>query len=154
MRILAIDPGSTQSAYVVYGVGGKRIINASILDNKELTKRLKGGIYSDCHTLVGEMIASFGMAVGDSVFQTAFWLGVFVGAWDGPYALVKRHEVKMHLCHSMRAKDGNIRQALIDRFGPLPTKKAPNGNYPKRIAKDEWSALAVAVTWADAEEGE
>ena len=34
-------------------------------------------------------------------------------------------EEKMNLCGSMKAKDSNIRQALIDRFGEVGTKKNP-----------------------------
>ncbi|MBV8782506.1 MAG: hypothetical protein JO353_14005, partial [Phycisphaerae bacterium] len=51
-----------------------------------------------------------------------------------------------------RAKDGNIRQALIDRFGPtkeraIGKKKSPGPLYG--MSGDCWSALAVAVTYAD-----
>jgi hypothetical protein len=47
----------------------------------------------------------------------------------------------------MRAKDSNIRQALIDRFGEPGTKKVPGLLYG--IKKDEWSALALGVFWHD-----
>ena len=53
----------------------------------------------------------------------------------------------MNLCYDSRAKDGNIRQALIDRFGPVGTKKAPGWFYG--VSKDVWAAVAVGVTWAD-----
>jgi hypothetical protein len=60
--------------------------------------------------------------------------------------------VKMHLCGNTRAKDGNIRQALLDRFGPgkaiaCGTKKQPGPLYG--VSKDVWQALALAVTWSD-----
>jgi len=58
-------------------------------------------------------------------------------------------DVKMHLCNSSRAKDSNIRQALIDRFEPdLPPKCRPKGIL-KGISKDCWQALALAVYWWD-----
>ena len=38
---------------------------------------------------------------------------------------VKRSAVKLHQCGSNRAKDANVRQALIDKMGPPGTKKAP-----------------------------
>ena len=68
---------------------------------------------------------------------------------------VYRSEVKMKLCHSMRAKDGNIRQAIIDRYpatggGAIPqigTKNQPGPLYG--ISKDLWSALAVAITYEE-----
>ena len=62
----------------------------------------------------------------------------------------------MALCKNNRAKDKNIRQALIDRFGPgkaaIGTKKAPGPLYG--LKSHLWSALAVAVVAADALEGE
>jgi hypothetical protein len=46
-----------------------------------------------------------------------------------------------------RAKDQNIRQALIDRLGPPGTKKNPGPTYG--VTSHMWSALAVAVTAHD-----
>ena len=46
----------------------------------------------------------------------------------------------------MRAKDSNIRQALIDIYGKPGTKKEPNEFYNDskvKMAKDIWSALAI-----------
>ena len=68
---------------------------------------------------------------------------------------VYRKDVKMHLCGSMRAKDTNIRQAIIDRYpasggGKCPqigTKKEPGPLYG--VSKDIWSALAVAITYSE-----
>ncbi|HET6477318.1 MAG TPA: hypothetical protein VFH93_14740 [Thermoleophilia bacterium] len=45
-------------------------------------------------------------------------------------------------------KDANIRQALLDRFGgpaAVGRKAAPGPLYG--IARDVWSALAIAVTY-------
>lgn len=68
------------------------------------------------------MIASYGMPVGKEVFDTCVWIGRFIEAFDLEYEYVYRKDEKMNLCHSMKAKDSNIRQALIDRFGPVGTK--------------------------------
>jgi hypothetical protein len=93
-----------------------------------------------------EKIACMGMAVGEDVFETVFWSGRFCQAsWS--FDRVTRAEAKMHLCGSMRAKDANIRQALIDKLGPQGTKKNPGPTYG--ISKHLWSALAVAVTYAE-----
>jgi len=61
--------------------------------------------------------------------------------------------VKLHLTQTRRAKDANIRQALIDRYGPgkalaVGLKATPGPLYG--LTGDCWSALAVAVTAADA----
>jgi hypothetical protein len=90
---------------------------------------------------------NMGMGVGDSVFQTCEWIGVFfwVHKVNGyPQMRIFRHEVKMHLCGSMKAKDSNIRQSLINRFGSPGTKKCKGITYG--ISGDQWSALGVAVT--------
>ena len=57
----------------------------------------------------------------------------------------------MHFCNSVQAKDGNIRQALIDRFGgkegAIGKKKTPGPLYG--VHAHEWPALAVAVMASD-----
>lgn len=113
-QILAIDPGPVQSAWCLYGAGGLR---AGVLLNGELrASLLDGGFGGD--RLAVEMIQSYGMSVGAEVFDTCVWIGRFVEAWGGrDYELVPRLRVKSHLCRDSRAKDANIRQALIDRFG-------------------------------------
>lgn len=71
------------------------------------------------------MIASYGMPVGKEVFETCVWIGKFAEASGMKENYIYRKEEKMNLCHSMKAKDSNIRQALIDRFGVVGTKKNP-----------------------------
>ena len=74
------------------------------------------------------MVASYGMAVGQTVFETCVWIGRFIQQVDyigKKYNYIYRKDEKMNICHSMKAKDSNIRQALIDRFGEVGTKKNP-----------------------------
>jgi hypothetical protein len=95
-----------------------------------------------------EQIASYGMPVGFEIFETAVWSGRFMQACEhSKIVRIPRKEVCLHLCGSPRAKDGNIRQALIDRLGAPGTKKHPGPTYG--VCKDEWSAVAVAVTASD-----
>jgi len=96
-----------------------------------------------------EMIASYGMAVGREVFETCVWIGRFIEAWHSPddVRLIYRKDVKMYLCGTPRAKDANIRQALIDLLGPQGTKKQPGPTYG--VKSHAWAALAVAVTAAN-----
>jgi hypothetical protein len=145
-RIIGVDPGPEQSAMVILD---RRITDAWLQPNELIMERLRGLRLTEPSTpLVIEKIASYGMAVGAEVFETVFWSGRFAEAF-GIHRVyrITRPEVKLHLCHSMRAKDANIRQALIDRFGKPGTKKAPGILYG--IANDLWSALAVAITWQD-----
>ena len=138
---VGIDPGPRESSYVVWD--GQRVIESGDLPTQELAEYLDSA--SDCDTVACEWIESFGMAVGREVFETVFAIGAF--SQHAALRLVPRRDVKMHLCASPRAKDGNIRQALIDRLGAVGTKKAPGPLFG--IAGHRWSALAVAVTAHD-----
>lgn len=148
-RILAIDPGTTESGWVVYD---GRVCNSGVWPNEQLLAELPRP--PNGQLLAIEMIASYGMAVGKEVFETCVWIGRFKQAWFAPddVKFVYRAEVKRLLCGGgvvnwTKAKDANIRQALIDMIGPQGTKKAPGPTYGVR--SHAWAALAVAVT-ADA----
>ena len=151
--ILAIDPGPALSAYVLYDEDAGAVRSFAKLSNCELLDRLRGMAES---VMAIEMIASYGMPVGREVFETCVWIGRFIQYWgsrEGHAELVYRAQVKRHLCNSTRAKDGNVRQAVIDAFGgkvtALGNKKQPGPLYG--VSGDVWSALAVAITYADKE---
>lgn len=149
MVIVAVDPGPEQSAILSFD--GESVTDALILPNAELVGELAR---SDAGYLAVEMIASYGMPVGADVFETCVWIGRFLEAWghDGSASRVYRKEVKLHLCGSLRAKDSNIRQALIDRFGPGKERAVGNKACPGPlygIKSHLWAALAVAVTRYD-----
>lgn len=151
MNLLAIDPGNIRSSFVVFEGEREVPLARDTCENRVLVDRLLErdfGRFDVDHVAI-EMIASYGMPVGKTVFETCLWIGRFVQAWrrDDRLSLVYRHDVKMQICRSMRAKDANIRQALIDRFGAPGTKKAPGALYG--IHGDEWAALAVAVAWVE-----
>lgn len=157
--ILAIDPGNEKSAYVVMDKD-LRPLEFEKVKNKELLERIPQLMdrYEDL-SLAIEMVASYGMPVGASVFETCVWIGRF---WQACIALsrkalVYRIDEKLTLCRDSRAKDANIRQALIDRFAPNTpnggkgTKKDPGWFYG--FSADVWQAYAVGVTYADMAEG-
>jgi hypothetical protein len=145
MNILAIDPGPVQSALVLLR-HDRKILEARIEDNEKIAKLLMNGdfLYGSPHLAI-EMIASYGMPVGAEVFETCTWIGRFEEAYDdeGLTARYFRKDIKLHLCGFTRAKDSNVRQALIDLLGPAGVKKNPGPTYG--IKKDMWAALAVAV---------
>lgn len=145
--ILAIDPGNTQSAWVKMRKSDRKPIEFGIYDNLDLLAAMQVDYFGKCDTVI-EMVASYGMPVGETVFETVFWIGRFYeAAPQYSRSRMKRMDIKMHLCHNSRAKDSNIRQALIDRFGEVGTKKAPGWFYG--FKKDVWAAYAVGVTYAD-----
>src|SRR3546814_17637889 len=86
------------------------------------------------------------MPMGEDSIETVIWTGRFVQAWRDPASvrMVKRREVKSHLCGSARAKDPNVRQALIDQVGAPGLKASPGPTYG--VTSHAWAALAVAVT--------
>lgn len=142
--ILALDPGTTETALVVLHEG--RIALHDKQPNDWVLGFLWGYRSLPRPTLAVEMIASYGMPVGKEVFETCVWIGRFVQAWQpGEFAYVYRRDVKLHLCGSPKAKDPNVRQALLDLYGPQGTKKAPGPTYG--LKADEWAALAVAETY-------
>lgn len=149
MKILAIDPGNTESAYVVIDENMKPIDFGKV-KNHEILDVIDGVEIIGVQSVVIEMIASYGMPVGAEVFETCLWIGRFwERACQKGYEINKiyRKDVKINLCGSMKAKDANIRQALIDRFGPVGTKRNPGWFYGFKA--DIWSAYAVGITYLD-----
>lgn len=125
MKILAIDPGNIESAYCIIDSITYKVIEKGKLQNERIALGMR---FAEYDLLVIEMIASYGMPVGESVFETCLWIGRFIQiAHDRNIETEKiyRKEEKINLCGSMKAKDSNIRQALIDRFGNVGTKKKP-----------------------------
>ena len=148
--LLALDPGNTESAWLLDDAASGRPTSWAKEPNPFVLTRLDT-ITAD--ELVIEMVASYGMAVGAEIFDTCVWIGRFIERWHGPYRLIYRPDIKLHLTQTRRAKDANIRQALIDRYGPgkavaIGLKATPGPLYG--LTGDCWSALAVAVTAADA----
>jgi hypothetical protein len=149
MLMLAVDPGTTQSGWCLLDHG--RVRDCGVSANHDVAQMIDAGGFD---SLAIEMIASYGMAVGREVFETCVWIGRFIECFRDPDAvrLVYRRDVKLHLCGSPKAKDPNIRQALLDMFprtggGKTPqigTKSQPGPLYG--VSSHAWAALAVAVT--------
>lgn len=138
--LLAIDPGPVDSGYVVL-TAVNRIDRHGIAPNQYLLDILRGW----GHLIAIEWVSSFGMPVGAEVFDTCLWVGRYIQAAHSNAAvqLITRVDVKVAVCGNTRAKDPNIRQALIDLHGPPGRKAAPGPTYG--IHAHEWAALAVAT---------
>ena len=154
-RILAIDPGNAESGWVIIDQDTRRPLEFGKTTNDELLDQLWNSLHDDYDRVVVEMVASYGMAVGAEVFETCVWIGRFQEAARGRHEVefVKRQPVKLHHCHTTKAKDSIIRQALVDRFAHgqpnhgKGTKAQPGWFYG--FHADIWQAYALAVYAAD-----
>jgi len=161
MYIIAIDPGPERSGYVVFD--GTRVLACGWATTDSIRdviwKWYDGQTY-----VVFEGVESYGMAVGVETFETVFVTGRLYEYAVRTYAVnipdaheesyvsrIYRKAIKLHLCGSARAKDANIRVALLDRFGGAKaakgTKAEPGPLYG--VSGHCWAALALAVTWWD-----
>jgi hypothetical protein len=160
--ILGIDPGNRESAIVMCQPHDLTPCFAAKVENERIKDTLASILEGprELYTVGIECVASYGMAVGRDVFETAEWGGrirEIIARFVSPMTIyrVYRREVKLHVCGSPKAKDANIRAALIDRYpatggGTIPqvgTSKQPGPLLG--FSKDKWAALGVAVTVAE-----
>lgn len=181
MNLLAIDPGSEQSAFVLFD--GERIYAYGIVPNDVVVRdmsRTDWGVMPQ-HLAI-ETLHVRGMPTAQAEMETQLWAGRFIQAAGLPFTKIRRIDEKICLCGSARAKDGNIRAALIDRWGgasAIATEKkcakckgkgwsgrgrvscelcGGSGKGTQAgplagISADCWSALAVAVTYFEVHHG-
>lgn len=163
--VLAIDPGNRESGICLIDSETYRPLWHGKVENESFLWELK---FNPEHPvrrylaerslhLAIEMVASYGMPVGREVFETCVWIGRFHEFFRDSYGavsnLVYRRDEKLAICHSPKANDSTIRQALVDRFAPglknygKGTKKEPGWFYG--FAADQWQAYAVGVTFLD-----
>ena len=156
MRILAIDPGNTESGYALIDSITCRPIDIGKISSTELRNRIISGDFNSADIVSIEMVASYGMPVGATVFETCVWIGRYLECSLDLFAdvdLVYRCDVKLHHCHNSGAKDSNVIQALIDRFASgvrnrgKGTVADPGWFYGFKA--DIWQAFALAVYTAD-----
>jgi len=162
-RIFAIDPGNIHSAYVLYCPRSHTVLQKGKVLNELLRRKLNRDRHNQNYIFVIEMIKSYGMAVGASVFDTCIWIGRFTEILERAGREVHfmgRKDAVIEICHCTKAKDSNVRTALIDLFpatggGATPqigTKKEPGPLFG--MAKDTWAALAVAIAFHKKQKGE
>ena len=137
MLVIGIDPGTKESGYISWD--GKNIIAKGIADNASLLNDIRARAIEGI--IVIEGIQYFGKPSGSDVFKTCYFIGRIMEAAGIPIEkqeqhLVYRKNIKLFLCGTVRAKDKDIRQALIDRLGKEITKG---------VFSHVWSALALAI---------
>jgi hypothetical protein len=153
--VLGLDPGPTECGLCWLRDGVPK--NPAVASTRD-TLLTVASLPRDT-TVVLEKLECYGMPVGAAVFETAYVIGRILqlaeDADDVRCVLMPRREVKLHLCGSARAKDANVRQALLDRFGgdqAIGKKKSPGPLYG--VKSHAWSALALAMTFVERQAGQ
>lgn len=149
LKVCGLDPGTVQTALVVWD--GLAILDRRIIPNQEVIACLAE---SEWPVVSCEHMECHGMSVGKETFETAYWIGRYwqvCEIMDIEWMRVVRSQIKSYWCHSQKATDSNVRTAVIDRLGPPGKKKQPGVTYG--VAKDMWSALAIAVRCHDLKTG-
>lgn len=151
MMIIAIDPAPVKSGFVL--ADKLKIINIGIHENEKIRFMLKVKQHN-LSAFAIELVKSYGMSVGQSIFDTCIETGRFIESYNCDNSVFKysRKEIVTYICGSSKAKDGNVRQSLIDLYAEhygltdktvIGTKKDPGPLYG--VSNDMWSALAVSV---------
>lgn len=164
MRVIAIDPGNIESAWVVFekhSDPGLLILACGKYKNEVLLDLLSDSVYD---TAVIEEMVAYGR-VGREVTDTAFWAGrFFQESYKHHFLLrevflVNRSKVRGHFgCR----KDADIIEKLIERFchelyAKFRSKElsrpkmisAAREEYFKAFKADIWQAFALGVCWYD-----
>ena len=134
------------------------------VDNQEMAEILESII---THSLVSaeveeihiviEHLENYGMAIGRTTFETAYFIGRLTeicNRYDLKTNRIYRHEEKNYICHSVKANDATIKRALIDRFAKNPEKNCGKGSkkepdYFYGFKADCWSAFAICFTYCE-----
>lgn len=155
-RLLAIDPGNTRSGWALIDPDTCRPEQVGLTANDDLRALLlrRPRLITPGGRVVIEQVKSYGMPVGSEVFDTCVWIGRFTEI-VGParVELLDRQTVRLHHCHDTKAKDINVRRAMIDRFAP-GVRNSGRGTLAEPgwfagFTGDIWQAYALGVAVID-----
>lgn len=175
MHLLAIDPGTTESAYVVMRGDYSPLSHAKVPNDQLLELIALGGYdavvieHMEARTLnVGKKKDMPPQKIGKTTYDTCIWIGRFkqVAIQCGmDVHEVYRSEEKSRIIPTKKNRlpplpspvpdstDSKIRHGLIARFAKFD-KKNGKGNAAGKdtfygFKADEWSAFAVGVVYLD-----
>lgn len=118
MRLLAIDPGSDYSAYVVFDSGvptkGEWLLNSQLL--QMIREGLTAGM-----VLAIETLHPRGELASRDAMTTQLWAGRFIEAaehnWQTRHVIIDPNDARVAVTGDTKSKDKHIRQAIIDYYG-------------------------------------
>lgn len=164
-RILAIDPGSAETGWVLMDDATGAILEHGKDPNDQLLAWYRDASVNDEETFdpgdiaVLEFMSPRGMLTSEHEFDALWWAGRLTEALERSGVRVERvsrEEVKYVLLrkHGVPKADAAVRIILMDRYAAgggkaaaVGVKASPGPLYG--IKADEWAALAVACAWRD-----
>ena len=155
--VLAVDPGSEKSGWVIYDSDDHKPIDFGVSNNYDMEHLIE---YDARPTVFAyEMIGHYGkgMPAGKSVFETCIWIGRFEKAWNSEdtFYRILNTTIRATLCGTVRAKEANIHLASKEKFpatggGKDPYKGTKGQPGPLfGMSGHIFSALAVGLTWKE-----
>lgn len=118
--VFAIDPGNLLSAFAIVDTTSYYPIKFAKCANVEIKQEMIEFIKSTPYPIIIiETMVSMGGSVGATVFDTCIFIGRLTELAESLGASVhyiNRRQEKIELVGSMRAKDSDIRRALINRL--------------------------------------
>lgn len=155
--IISYDCGNEETGWVVYNVNTKKLLYKNKEKNEEMFKKTEYFISNLKIKKVGlEYPSSYGMPVNQTLLDTCTIIGILIEKFKKvgiETELIFRKTVKMHLCGSVRAKDGAVNSRVQEKFGFDHTIKKPNDFYwneniekyggARYCQNDQYAALAV-----------
>jgi len=149
--VLGIDPGPEISGLAA--ISG-RVPVAAAVDTNDRALLWIAGLPAGALVAVEVPEPRYGVPIGRETLDTCVWAGRFVQAAVGRglvWSALTPSRIRLLLCGTPRARLAEVRQALIDRYGPtrrqaIGTRAAPGPLYG--VHRHAWAALAVAVVAA------
>ena len=123
MKILAIDPGSSQSGYVFFDKATYQVLEFGKITNKLMLKKIDE---FNCLTLI-EKPDYISLGAGREVIDTIFWCGRFYQYAKGFKYLFGRQELKKEY--------GLKNDSAVIKF--------IKENYEVKLSKDAWQAFLL-----------
>ena len=155
MRVLALDPGTTHTGWVLVDSETGRVEMHNRSDNEDLVGWLL--IPRNADLVLIEAMSPRGQRLGLETMEALRWSGRFEeAARPTPVIRISRDAVKRTLLGrtNLPGADAAIRAVLIDRYGgaggrrtAVGTRKAPGPLFG--ITKDRWAALGLFCAWQD-----
>jgi hypothetical protein len=128
--MLAIDPGSTESGFVVFCNSTNKVISYGKIKNKEILSLSKDNIYD---LVLIEKPDFLSIGAGATVIDTIFWAGRFNQAFKGSITFGRSYMKKSYKLKN----DSAVIQFIKDKYPGI------------KLTKDSWQAFLLIHSFED-----